>query len=139
MAGSLSEFPWPDGYVWRRCSHRLPLGPPFLLLQNVVESMKPPAKLFEGEEIPIIRLHAFQVYRVLIDMNTIILSVLHDFRICHATTPMDPKLRSWVKPRNTTWFSRFSLTDYDDAQWIQNFRMSKSSLFSVSRILTPHV
>jgi hypothetical protein len=50
----------------------------------------------------------------LLDMNTIIASVLHDFRLAHARTVLDNELGFWVLPRSTAWFSQFLLHEYSD-------------------------
>jgi hypothetical protein len=39
-------------------------------------------------------------------------------------------LGHWVKPRNTTWFSRLLLIEFDDNKWVESFCMNKSSLFN---------
>ena len=45
----------------------------------------------------------------------------------------------WVKPRSTTWFSRFLMAEYDDRRWLEMFRMTKRSVFALSDLLAPHV
>jgi len=45
----------------------------------------------------------------------------------------------WVKPRSTTWFSRFLLEQYDEDRWLKLFRMTKSSVFLLVEILKPVV
>ena len=80
-----------------------------------------------------------QVHDTLVSMNSIIASVLHDFRIAHATTLLDQELGWWVMPRSTSWFSRFVLLEYDDNRWLENFRMTKASVFSLTNLLRPHI
>jgi hypothetical protein len=57
---------------------------------------------------------ATRVHNALVDMNTIIASVLHDFRLAHARTILDNELGFWVLPKSTTWFSQFLLHEYSD-------------------------
>jgi hypothetical protein len=109
-----------------------------LLLKNVVDSMQSSGAEDVGEDAKIIP-NVFNVHRVLVDMNTIVSSVLYDFRVAHDSSLLDPDVGWWVKPRSTTWFSRFFLFEYDDSRWIENFRMSKSSLLNLSRMLAPHI
>lgn len=42
-------------------------------------------------------------------------ATLHHFRLCIAFNFLDEELGFWVKPRSTTWFSRFLLEQYDNA------------------------
>ena len=84
-----------------------------LLLQNVVDTMLRPR-----DEVPPDEregsVDVSQVHEALINMNSIVASVLHDSRIVHATTLLDQELGWWVMPRSTSWFSRFVLQEYDD-------------------------
>jgi hypothetical protein len=77
------------------------------------------------------------VHSTLLDLNSILSSVLHDFRLSHSSSLMDPELGWWVKPRNLAWFSQFLLFEYDDARWIQCFRMSKTAVFRLAALLRP--
>ncbi len=43
----------------------------------------------------------------------------------------------WVKPHNTTRLSMFILIKYDDQLWIQNFKMSKETLFDIVNKFKP--
>lgn len=109
-----------------------------LLLQNVVDSMFRPEDTIppdEGDASGEIG----QVHDTLINMNSIIASVLHDFRIVHATSLLDQELGWWVMPRSTSWFSRFVLQEYDDSWWLENFRMTKASVFSLTNLLRRHI
>jgi hypothetical protein len=71
-------------------------------------------------------------------MNTIVASVLHDFRLAHARTILDDELRFWVRPRSTTWFSQFLLHEYYDDRWVANFRFTKVAVFYMAAVLAPH-
>lgn len=109
-----------------------------LLLQNVVDIMFRPAEVIpphEGDAA----VHVSQVHETLVNMQSIVASVLHDFRIAHATTLLDQELGWWVLPRSTSWFSRFVLQEYDDNRWLENFRLSKSAVFSLTNLLCPHI
>lgn len=109
-----------------------------LLLQNVVDTMFRP-----GEDIPPDEgdgaVHVPQVHETLVNMNSIVASVLHDFRVAHAVTLLEQELGWWVLPRSTSWFSRFVLQEYDDNRWLENFRMTKASVFSLTNLLRPHI
>jgi hypothetical protein len=59
--------------------------------------------------------------------------------VAHAGSLLDQDVGWWVKSRSTTWFSRFFLFEYNDSRWIENFRMSKSSLLNLSRMLASHI
>ena len=52
---------------------------------------------------------------------------------------LDDDLGYWVRPRSTTWFSRFLLCEYDDTRWIQMFRMNKAAVFALAELLAPQV
>ena len=109
-----------------------------LLLHNVVENMFRPGDAIPPDEgDPAV--DVAQVHDTLVNMNSIVASVLHDFRIAHATTLLDQELGWWVLPRSTSWFSRFVLQEYDDSRWLENFRMSKSAVFSLTNLLRPHI
>jgi hypothetical protein len=64
---------------------------------------------------------------------------------CHSRVSFYPPhstsedLGFWVKPRSTTWFSRFLLGQYREERWIQMFRMTKPAVFALSDLLKPHV
>ena len=109
-----------------------------LLLQNVVDSMFRPGDVIppdEGEG----GVDVGMVHEALVNMNTIVASVLHDFRVVHAATLLDQELSWWVLPRSTSWFSRFVLQEYDDNRWLENFRMTKQAVFSLTNLLRPHI
>jgi hypothetical protein len=52
---------------------------------------------------------------------------------------LSPNLGHWVKPRSNAWFSRFLSTKYDDDHWVQNFRMTKRTLFNIVKQVRPMV
>jgi hypothetical protein len=79
-----------------------------------------------------------RVHKGLVDMNTIIASVLHDFRLSHARTVLDDELGYWVCPRSTAWFSQFLLHKYNDNLGVANFRFTKAVLFGLISLLAPH-
>jgi hypothetical protein len=45
------------------------------------------------------------------------------------------ELGHWVKPRSTTWFSIFLLIEYDNDCWLENFHMTKGTLFDIANQL----
>jgi hypothetical protein len=109
-----------------------------LLLKNVVDSMQLVETEDVGEDSKVVP-DVCTIHRVLVGMNTVMSSVLHDFRVAHARSLLDQDVGWWVKPRSTTWFSRFFLFEYDDSRWIEIFFISKSSLLNLSRMLAPHI
>jgi hypothetical protein len=66
-------------------------------------------------------------------------AALYNFRVCNVFTLLDEDLGFWVKPRSTTWFSRFLLSQYGQERWIQMFRMTKPAVFALSDLLKPHI
>jgi len=80
-----------------------------------------------------------EVENSFINMDNIVSSVLYDFRLRHSGVLLGDDLSYWVKPRSTTWFSRFLLQEYDDGRWVENFRMSKDGVRSLASILSPHL
>jgi hypothetical protein len=109
-----------------------------VLLKNVVDSMvNGDAAVSSSNEGPSSS-HATRVHNALVDMNAIIASVLHDFRLAHARTILDEELGFWVLPRSTAWFSQFLLHEYSDDKWVANFRFTKAAIFSMSTLLAPH-
>ena len=71
------------------------------------------------------RTRASRVHIALVYMNTIITSVLHNFRVAHARTIVDDELGFWVLPHSTTWFLQFLLQEYDNDKWVANFRFNR--------------
>jgi len=74
-----------------------------------------------------------------IDALSIAGGALHNFRLSTTSFLMSDDMAFWVKPRSTTWFSRFLLEQYDDSRWLSVFRMTKSSMFLLADFLAPHV
>ena len=73
------------------------------------------------------------------DSHALFTAGLHNYRLCTMFQMFDEDLGYWVRPRSTTWFSRFLLKQYNDHCWIQMFRMSKKPVFALADILKPHV
>jgi hypothetical protein len=73
------------------------------------------------------------------DAEHITTVALHNFRLCNVFSLFDKDLGYWVKPRSTTWFSRFLLEQYGEDRWIQIFRMSKRAVFALTDLLRPHI
>jgi hypothetical protein len=74
-----------------------------------------------------------------LDEDTFATAVLHNVRLCSVFYLLDEDLGFWVKPRSTTWFSRFLLGQYREERWIQMFRMTKPAVFALSDLLKPHI
>ena len=73
------------------------------------------------------------------DMEAVARAALHNFRLCSVFFILDDDLGYWVKPRSTTWFSRFLLNQYDDERWITMFRMTKPAVQTLAELLKPVV
>lgn len=73
------------------------------------------------------------------DASSMLRATLHNYRFCTAFMFLEEDLGFWVKPRSTTWFSRFLLEQYDNTLWISMFRMTKASVFALAGLLKPHV
>jgi hypothetical protein len=73
------------------------------------------------------------------DVNVVTRAALHNFRLYNISTLFDDDLDFWMKPRSTTWFSRFLMEQYDEQRWIQMFRMAKPAVFVLVDVLQPHV
>jgi hypothetical protein len=73
------------------------------------------------------------------DAHSVLSAGLNHYRFCTLYPMFDEEVGFWVRPRSTTWFSRFLLEQYDDHRWIQMFRMSKRSIMALSDLLKPHV
>lgn len=69
------------------------------------------------------------------DMDGVTHAVLQHWQLWNSLTVLDDDLGNWVKPRSTTWFSRFLLEEYGDDRWIQMFRMTKRSVLSLAQVL----
>jgi hypothetical protein len=79
-----------------------------------------------------------QCVEAALDADHVTSAALHHFCLCIVFSLFDQELGFWVKPRSTTWFSKFLLGHYDN-RWIQMFRMTKVAVFSLSDLLRPHV
>jgi hypothetical protein len=66
---------------------------------------------------------------------TIASSILYNLQLCYNLNVVGFDFEYWVKPRSITWFLIFLLTEYDDGWWIQNFYMSKETLFDIANKL----
>lgn len=73
------------------------------------------------------------------DADDLLRSTLHNFRLFTDFSFFDDEMRYWVKPRSTTWFSRFLVEQYNNTRWISMFRMTKPAVFALSDLLRPHV
>ncbi|KAG0571655.1 hypothetical protein KC19_VG031300 [Ceratodon purpureus] len=73
------------------------------------------------------------------DASTMFSASLSNFRLCTMLTVFNEDVCFWVRPRSTTWFSRFLLEQYDDERWVQMFRMSKRAVLALADLLWPHV
>ena len=73
------------------------------------------------------------------DPLRIMSTAVENFHLCTSFNLFSDDLGYWVKPRSTTWFSRFLLSEYDDRRWIQMFRMTKHAVFALADLLAPHV
>ncbi len=72
------------------------------------------------------------------DLPTMLASiVLHNFQLTSKLVVMGFDLGYWVKLRSTTWFSMFLFIEYNDDHWIQNFQISKLTLFEIANQLKP--
>jgi hypothetical protein len=73
------------------------------------------------------------------DVDQTTSAAIHQMRLFSVFSIFGDDLGYWVKPRSTTWFSRFLLEQYNDDHWLTNFRMSKRAVFMLAEILKPHV
>jgi hypothetical protein len=55
--------------------------------------------------------------------------IIHEFCMSCFLDVLSQELIYWMKPRNTTWLFKFLVIEYKDDQWVENFKMSKSTLF----------
>jgi hypothetical protein len=55
---------------------------------------------------------------------------LHENQSESALNSLPLNLGHWVKPRSTTWFSRFLMVENNDERWVENFKMTKDKLFT---------
>jgi hypothetical protein len=112
-----------------------------VLLKNVADSMVDCEELVmasdDDDAARALLSCATKVHSALVDMNTILTSVLHDFRMAHARCILDEELGFWVLPRSMAWFSQFMLHEYSDERWVSNFRFTKDSVFRLAAVLAP--
>jgi hypothetical protein len=110
-----------------------------VLLNNIADSLVEPESAVSesSDEAPLLS-RVTRVHNTLVDMNSVVASVLHEFRFAHARTILDEELGFWVRPRPTAWFSQFLLHEYDDDRWVANFRFTKASVFHISAVVSPH-
>ena len=78
-------------------------------------------------------------HRPVIEMETILACVLHDFRLPFAGFFLPEDLDWWVLPRSTTWFNKFVMFEFDDKRWVKKFCMLKNVILKFSNLLAPHV
>ena len=64
---------------------------------------------------------------------------MHNFKLCNIFALFDNNLGFWVKPWNTTWFSKFLLEQVDGFCLLEMFRMTKSAVYALANLLRPHV
>lgn len=74
-----------------------------------------------------------------LDLSILSSIVLHNVRLCSAYLVHNEDIGYWVKPRSTTWFSRFLMEEYTDDRWVQSFRMSKAAVHSLASLLAPNL
>jgi hypothetical protein len=74
-----------------------------------------------------------------VDAERFAVVAVHNFRLCTVFYVLDEDIGFWVKPHNTTWFSRFLLSQYGEEHWIQMFRMTKPAVFVLNDLLKSHV
>jgi hypothetical protein len=72
-----------------------------------------------------------------LDMATVTTSTLHTYCLCHLFSFFNEDLGYWIKPRSTTWFTRFLMEQYDDEHWVETFRMSKAAILNLTDLLQP--
>jgi hypothetical protein len=85
-----------------------------IVVDSMVESEEADAAGDNGASASVRGSRITRVHDTLVDMNTIITSVLHDFRLAYARCILDEELGFWVLPRSTAWFSQFLLYEYSD-------------------------
>lgn len=73
------------------------------------------------------------------DTVELLLSTFQNFNFCSSLNVFHDEVQYWVKPRSTTWFSRFLLQQYDNNRWISMFRMTKPAVFALSQVLRPNI
>jgi hypothetical protein len=93
-----------------------------LLLLSANRALDLPASLESNEEAStLVTASAYDSFQPSFDVDVVTHATLHNFRICNIFSLLDDDLGFWVKPRSTTWFSRFLLDQYDDHRWVKMF------------------
>ncbi len=65
------------------------------------------------------------------------LVALHEVQITFPLSMLSIELGYWVKPRSTTWFSRFLLIEFEEDRWLKICHMNKVMLFNIAIDLKP--
>jgi hypothetical protein len=111
----------------------------FLLL-SANRTLDLPTSLGSDEEAgTLVTASAYDPFQPSFDVDVVTRAALHNFRICNIFFLLDDDLGFWVKPRSTTWFSRFLLDQYDDHRWVKMFWMNKPAMFALADLLKLHV
>ena len=125
-----------DGF--NNFSDLLPIVSALLMIllnaHNVLAMASIPIEASTQDEL---RVHMEEGLRHIDNMYSISIAALYSFQLWNNLLLLDHELGYWVKPRSTTWFSRFVVEEYDDARWSSLFRMTKSSVFELSNQLRP--
>lgn len=79
------------------------------------------------------------VHAPLVDTFSLMRTAVQNYSFCSSVAVFHEDLRYWVKPRSTTWFSRFLLEQYDSSRWVSLFRMTKPAVFALAEVLRPQV
>ena len=79
--------------------------------------------------------HMEEGLRPMDNMHSTSIAALYSYQLWNNLFLVDLELGYWVKPRSTTWFSRFVIEEYDDARWSSLFRMTKADVFELSNQL----
>ena len=82
-------------------------------------------------------MHMEEGLRHINNMYSTSIAALYSYQLWNNLFLVDNELGYWVKPRSTTWFSRFVIEEYDDARWSSLFRMTKADVFELSNQLRP--
>jgi hypothetical protein len=111
-----------------------------VLLLNVedalLQSIRVPVLVAEDPEV----LGTIQeCHDTLQDLSVAVVAILYYFRVFNSYFLFSEDLGFWVKPRSTAWFTCFVIDQYDDARWVQHFRMCKSSVFRLSEMQGPYI
>ncbi len=61
----------------------------------------------------------------------LIFTALHEYQIMHALSLLFDDLGHWVKRKSITWFLRFLLIEFDEDHFVENFQMTKPTLFNI--------